>query len=387
MPGLKVGREARLKLISTLEKKFESVVLVYFTADAPIVGGRIGEDAPRTMFDHLRAFGKQNRLALFLYSPGGVMETPWKIVAMLREFCKEFYVIVPYKAYSAATMIALGADKIYMTRKAELGPIDPSLEAVVPKTGPGPALPNLGVEDISAYIAFMRKRVGLSDQTALASAATALAQHLTPPLLGRLERIYSHIRLVARNLLSLHNPPLDDRQISSITEALTEKLYVHGHGIGRKEATSLGLDVKSLDEKEEEAVWALYEAYEPVFRLRERQDVESYFPDNSDEYVRAETAVACIESSKKLHAFTGKIRAKRMRQLPQNPTINVNLQLQLPAQIQAQQIPAALQQTIQQLLQQGLQKINAIVADEIRRQAPVIGATASLEGGIWEELT
>jgi len=121
MASMKDGRADRLELIQKIAAIAGGPILVYFTADSPIVGGRIGEDAPLPMFDHLRVIGKQPRLCLYLYSPGGQMETPWKIVNMLRQFCDDLHVIVPYKAYSAATMLAIGTDKILMTRKAELG--------------------------------------------------------------------------------------------------------------------------------------------------------------------------------------------------------------------------------------------------------------------------
>jgi hypothetical protein len=379
-------RDARLKLIREVEGLAQAPVVVYFTADSPIVSGVMAEDALLPMFDHLRSIGTQKRVAMYLYSRGGVMETPWKVVTMLREFCDELHVIVPYKAHSAATMIAMGADKIYMTRKAELGPIDPALQLTPTKEGPAPRLPDLGVEDVAAYVTFVRERAKLTDQAAVAAVMAPLAQYLTPPLLGRLERIYSHIRLVARNLLSLHKPPLDDRQISAITEALTEKIYVHGHGIGRREASQMGLDVRILDEKEEDVVWSLYEAYEKIFRLRESADVESYFGQGSDSYERPETPVACIESGKHLHAFVGNLRAQRIRTIPPNPAINVNLTLNIPPDIQAPQLPQAIQQAIQQLLQQAVQELSKLVAQEIQRQSPVAGISAGIVGGAWLNL-
>ena len=158
--GLNENRNKRVNLIKALEEKLHSKLLIYFTADSPIVGGIVSEDAILPMFDHLRAMGKQKRITLYLYSPGGQMETPWKLVTMLREFCDELYVIVPYKAYSAATMIAIGTDKIQMTSKAELGPIDPALQVnpLAGKDGPAPRLPDLGVEDVAAYLTFIRER-------------------------------------------------------------------------------------------------------------------------------------------------------------------------------------------------------------------------------------
>ena len=156
--SLRQNRNRRAELIKTIEGKLGAKVLVYFTADSPVVSAMIAEDAILPVFDHLRAIGTQKRLALYLYSPGGQMETPWKLVTTLREFCEELHVVIPYKAYSAATMIAIGTDKIWMTRKAELGPIDPALQVnpLPGKDGSSPRLPDLGVEDIAAYLTFIR---------------------------------------------------------------------------------------------------------------------------------------------------------------------------------------------------------------------------------------
>lgn len=221
----------RKKLIVEIEKERSSKVVVFFCGDRPLAPTAIADDAIRPMYDHLRTLDpKPEKLDLYLYSLGGLMETPWKIVTMLREFCKELSVVVPYKAYSAATMIALGADKISMTDKSELGPIDPQLNVAVGPDRPQFVLPQIGVEDVASYVTFLRQRAGLTDQTALAGCIAALVSNLTPPLLGRIERVYSHIRLVARKLLSLARPPIDDRRVTAIIEQLTEKTYVHGHG-------------------------------------------------------------------------------------------------------------------------------------------------------------
>jgi len=227
-----MGYQERRTLLAEIGRELECQVIAYVCGDRPIVGARISDDAIRPMYDHLRAlsFGQaeQRRIALYLYSTGGQMETPWKMVTMLREYCDQLLVVIPYKAYSAATMICMGTDKILMTDKAELGPIDPALQPVGGLERPPQfLLPELGVEDIASYVNFLRNRAGLTDQAALSGAIGTLAEHLTPTLLGRMERIYAHIRLVARKLLSLCQPPLDDRSISAIVEALTERTYVH----------------------------------------------------------------------------------------------------------------------------------------------------------------
>ncbi|MBU0734226.1 MAG: hypothetical protein KKG10_08760, partial [Proteobacteria bacterium] len=46
---------------------------------------------------------------------------------MLREFCEKLAVLVPFRAHSAGTTLALGADEIVMGPLGELGPVDPSV--------------------------------------------------------------------------------------------------------------------------------------------------------------------------------------------------------------------------------------------------------------------
>lgn len=65
-----------------------------------------------------------NGLCLVLDSPGGDALAAERIVRICREYSRgEFEVMVPRRAKSAATMIAFGANKIYMTQTATLGPI------------------------------------------------------------------------------------------------------------------------------------------------------------------------------------------------------------------------------------------------------------------------
>jgi hypothetical protein len=284
-------------------------------------------------------------------------------------------------------MICMGADKIHMTRKAELGPVDPSL-MINPGGGVQPplVLPDLGVEDVASYISFLRNRAGLTDQAALSQLTSVLATTLTPPLLGRIERVYSHIRLVARKLLDLCRPAMEDRVITSVIQALTEKTYVHNHGIGRDEAKQIGMQVEFVDGEAEDKVWRLFCDYEQELRLTETRDIESLIPAGSDEYREPDSAGAYIESSMRAHAFAGTLHVRRIRRIPAQPTININLQLQVPPGVDPAQIPQQVQATIQQLLTQGSQQIQQMVTQEIIRQSPVEKVEWKLIGGKWTSL-
>lgn len=376
-------------LIDKIEELRGSNVLVYLTGDRQPIGSRIAEDAVRPLYKHLLASSQaatgRHKVDLFLYSRGGDVSVPWRIVTMIREFCQEFGVLIPYKAHSAATMISLGADQIVMGKKAELSPIDPTLvratvgEATVPP-------PEISVEDVSSYISFMRERANISDQTALAQVVSQLASHLTPLTLGSVNRQYSHIRLVARKLLTSRNEKIEEGRIGTIIDALTEKMYSHGHAIGRREAIELGLPVDKPDDDLEALIWSLYQEYETLLQLNEPIDPEELLVSkNKEEHIEQNIPLAVIESAQKLDVFEINAVFRRKRQIPPNPQININLNFGLPPGMDAAQLPANFQQIIQQLLGQISQAIPQIVQQEIVRQSPIVGIEGRTYGGKWRE--
>jgi hypothetical protein len=122
-------------------------------------------------------------------------------------------------------------------------------------------------------------------------------------------------------------------------------------GIGRKEAKQIGLPVEYLDGEAEELVWALYEEFEERLNLTANRDAKAYFTDiGPDLYQEDNVMVACIESANLLHGFIGQLRLQRIRRIPQQPTINVNLSLSLPPNIDPAQMPSEVQAALQQLL-------------------------------------
>ena len=104
-----------------------SNVITYITGDRENVSTRIAPDIIRVFFRHLEAMGQSERIDLFLYTRGGDVLTPWRLVNLIREYTDHFSILVPFRAYSAGTLIALGANEIVMGKMGELGPIDPSV--------------------------------------------------------------------------------------------------------------------------------------------------------------------------------------------------------------------------------------------------------------------
>jgi len=371
------------ELIKQIQNLRNSKVITYITGDRQPTSSRIAEDAVRPLYEHLLSVGRNAKIDLVLYSRGGDVSVPWRIVSMFREFCDEFSILVPYKAHSAATLISLGADKIIPGKKAELGPIDPTLvKMTVGETAGAPQ--EISVEDVNSYISFIKERANINDQSALAQLISILANNLTPLTLGSVNRQNSHIRLVARKLLTSRKEKLDEAKINSIIETLTEKIYSHGHAIGRKEAQEIGLPIEIPDETLENLLWSLYLKYEEFLKLTEPLDPLVALTGKEEEHFE-QIPIAIIESENKTHVFITRIDFKRRRQVPSNPQINLNLGLNLPPNIKPEDIPQQFQEIVQQMINQIAQNVQQLVQKEIVRQSPEIGIDIRVYGGRWEE--
>jgi len=271
-----------------------------------------------------------------------------------------------------------------MSKKAELGPIDPTLVRAIISGATAP--PEISVEDVSSYISFVRERANINDQSALAQVVSQLASQLTPLTLGSVNRQYSHIRLVARKLLTSRKEKIEEDRITTIIDGLTEKMYSHGHAIGRKEAAELGLTVEKPEDALENLMWALYQEYEAILRLNEPIDPEDVLVEqDSEEHKQKSIPLAIIESVAKLDIFEVNAVFRRKRQVPTNPQININFEL--PSGVEPSNLPQNFKQMVQQRLKQLAGDITQIVQLEIRRQSPVLGIEVRTYGGKWKEET
>jgi len=315
------------------------------------------------------------RLDLFLYSAGGDSSVPWRVVSLFREFADEFNVLVPYRAYSAATMIALGADSVVMGRKAELGPIDPTVSNDFNPLDPVTKTKRLGisVEDVISYFNLVKDKAGLVDQPQVAQAFDALTKLVHPVALGNVNRHYSFIRMVATKLLACHKRPPSEETIEEIVRNLIERIYFHGHGIARKEAKELKLDVVEPKRELEELMWKLYLEYEDALQLTRPFNPEDVLDSvGTDEHVLKDMEGAFIDSKRHSHAFKTDVKIFAKRAIPQNLSLSLNLQVPPTPQLTPQQVQQ-LQQAIQRMIQ-----------DQLRQQSPVEGFNVRLANARWE---
>lgn len=118
-------REQRIELIRNLRLAREvDLTLAYVTSSRPGVAAQMSIDAVRRIGDHMPDQPVKS-IDLFISSDGGDSIVPWRLMTLLREYAETVDVLVPHRAFSAATLTALGANTIVMHPMGMLGPIDP----------------------------------------------------------------------------------------------------------------------------------------------------------------------------------------------------------------------------------------------------------------------
>lgn len=80
-------------------------------------------------------------MLLMINSPGGLPEVTEKIIELIRSKYKEFKVVIPNYAKSAATLLSFASDEIIMSDTSELGPIDHQMVKQDLKSGAVQVLP------------------------------------------------------------------------------------------------------------------------------------------------------------------------------------------------------------------------------------------------------
>ena len=210
-------------LIKKIEEKRGSKVITYLTSDRKgPVNARIAMDIIPVFSKQLQKMGKVPQIDLFLYSTGGDTMVPWRLVSMIREYCDKLSVLVPYKAQSSATMIAIGADEIVMSDLSELSPIDPSTANVFnpqdPKN-PQNKIP-ISVEDVMAYFE-LAKKIGIKQEKELTEIFKKFVEsnpQIHPLALGNVSRIHNLIRILAKQLLKSHKETMSEEELSKIVD-------------------------------------------------------------------------------------------------------------------------------------------------------------------------
>lgn len=287
--------QERKKLIAKLEEELDARVLTVVTGDRQGMETRIAPDILPLISDHLADIGVTNELALFLYTPGGDSIAGWGLVNLLRQYCDKLKVLIPFRALSCGTLIALGADEIIMGRHGLLSPIDPSVNSPFNPPAPGIQQPGgvsllpVSVEDMIGFLDLARREIGLKGKDSMVSVLNTLADKVHPLALGAVYRAREETSSLAKRLLLIHSS--DQAKIDRIVARLTKELPTHNYLIGRKEALKdIELHINEPSEEIDQIMWELYKEYEGWLQLTSPFSAELDLGTNQSKRVRYERA-------------------------------------------------------------------------------------------------
>lgn len=210
---------------------------------------------------------KIQTLELLLHSPGGSADIAYQLVKFFRRHCQRFNVIVPLTAKSAATLMCLGADGIYMGEFADLGPIDVQIQDPIERGSKSISpldefkctefLRDYAVEILDFFTALIIRRSGMSVKEALRESVPfttgimrPLYEQLDPLEIGEYKRSLAIGEDYAHRLLALTGNP----RRRDIVESLVSKYPSHGFVIDPIEARGLGLPVHLLSSAQENTI-------------------------------------------------------------------------------------------------------------------------------------
>lgn len=307
-----MDRKAFKDLIAKIEDRRHSKVIALFLGDRPTLETKIHSEVLPYFFMILKdKKDKRQPVDLFLYSTGGITTAGWGIANLLNEFAESYSVLIPFKAYSAATLIALGAKEIYMTEVGQLSPIDPSVNSpynppapVPPSPGPIPLLP-VPVEDCISYFKFAQDRAGIKREEDITRVFQMLVEKIHPLALGGVYRANEQIKMLSKKLLAKNIK--DQEKVEGIIKILTEELYSHDYIISRREAKeTLGLPIIN-NEEIENWIWELFSLYSEQSELMKPHNPEVEFASLSGTDIKTYYR-GFIESREKCYSFISERR-------------------------------------------------------------------------------
>ena len=256
-------------LIKKIEETRGSRLIIYITGDRQPFTTRIADDVIPIFNRHLENIGYQKKISLFLYTRGGDMVAPLRIVKLIRSYCDEFEALVPYRCHSAGTMVALGADKIVMGRLGELSPVDPA--TIHPYNPQNPLNPQqkleISVEDLNSYFLLAREMAKVKEEE-MDKVFANLVEKIHPLSLGNAYRTLRMGKIIAEKLLEMPKTKrFSKEEMKKIVEEVTSRICIHGYPITRDEAESLGLPIEKTEKELEKDLWNLYEIYGKEMKL------------------------------------------------------------------------------------------------------------------------
>ncbi len=253
-----MGLVERIELYRQLEQQRQRPLIVYVTSPRVGASASIASDSVHELELQLETIPHGTQaIDLLLVSNGGDPTVAWRIVTLVRERVKKFSVLVPAGAFSAATLIALGANSIVMHENGNLGPVDPQIRVRNrPKDGGAPEELAFGSEDLAAFIRFAKVNVGIHDQEGLTRMFDKFCEQVGTIPIGIAARSTQLSFSMAQKLLRMQG--MTEKQAQEIAQKLIREFHHHGYALSRTEAKEIGLPVEDPEATVNSLIWKIW---------------------------------------------------------------------------------------------------------------------------------
>lgn len=178
---------------------------------------------------------KIKKVYLILNSPGGSLNSSYKVARMIRENVENLTIFVPYISKSGGTLVALSGDEIIMGPMSELGPLD----VVIPyKDG--------WVSALAAFRTWSVLGNELKDKSAdeVPLHLQMLADKYDPLLMGMYQGVLVCMQNYATELLQSGMFKNNAEKAQQIAQSLVWGFQDHGEVINYNKALQFGLKVR-----------------------------------------------------------------------------------------------------------------------------------------------
>src|SRR6266851_8177848 len=187
---------------------------------------------------------KSKALDFLIVSYGGDPMVAWRIMTLIRQRVEKVAVMIPQSAYSAATLVAFGADEIIMHPNGHLGPVDMQITTA----GDSGQAKTFSTEDISAFLDFVRENLKITDQEHVRMLFELTCKEVGSLGIGFTARSSKLAVDLGERLLALHMKDDDSRsKLRSIVENMGQRFQSHAYPVNRTEAREIGLPVAEPD--------------------------------------------------------------------------------------------------------------------------------------------
>lgn len=220
-------RYLRQLLIQDIEVETKRELVVYFTDCSTNAQIDFSDDI--YLIELLGSLNKKE-VDLLLETNGGYTDATEKVVSILKPFSKNLRVIIPRRAKSNGTVIALSGKSILVGPNSELGPIDPFITL-----GPGQLVP--------------------ADFILKSSNVDPIVNQVAKSAMNQTKKLATSV--LKEGMLKDKNKD----EINKIVDKISSRDHYHSHGsvIDADEAKGLGLNIEFLSEDDQlwKKIWLL----------------------------------------------------------------------------------------------------------------------------------